>query len=105
MPSRLGEPAPQARTGAARYASPAPKKEEEVVNTDVLTSKRQNGKTVKSQKTPMTIRLLPSAIERLNDLERLLRRSGLKAHQASASEIVGALLITADPDALRTALS
>lgn len=109
MPSRLGDPAPQARSGAARYASPAPAKAqivEESAPTPAMisTPKRQDVKTSKMQKTPMTIRLSPAAIEKLADLERSLRRSGLKAQQASASEIVGALLLAATPETIRRSL-
>jgi hypothetical protein len=95
LPSRLGDPAPQPKTGAARFANPAIKQED-----DVLTSKRHNVETVKRQKQPMTIRLTASAIDKLSEIERSLRRVGIRARQASASEIVEALIERADPISL-----
>ena len=93
LPSRLGDPAPQPKTGAARFASPTSgaggKK-------DALTSERQNVETAKRQKQPMTIRLTPAAIDKLSEIERTLRRVGIRARQASASEIVEALIEGAD---------
>ena len=113
MPSRLGEPAPQARSGAARFAAPASqqleKKSEDAEATQpvadaVVTLKRQNVETVKREKQPMTIRLTPGAIDRLSEIERSLRRSGIRARRASASEIVEALVESADVDELRLQL-
>jgi hypothetical protein len=98
MPSRLGEPAPQAKTGAARFAAPTQKKD------DILTAERVTAKTLKRQKQPMTIRLTPEAIDKLSELERDLRRAGLRARRASASEIVEALLLAATPDAVQELL-
>ncbi len=97
LPSRLGDPAPQAKSGAARYASPSfPEKK-----TDVLTSESQDVETVKRQKQPMTIRLTPAAIDKLSEIERSLRRAGIKARRASASEIVEALVLAATPGGIR----
>ena len=93
LPSRLGDPAPQPKTGAARFASPS-------ISDDVLTSKRQDAETEKRQKQPMTIRLTASAIDKLSEIERALRRAGVRARQASASEIVETLIFQADPIAL-----
>jgi hypothetical protein len=113
VPSRLGEPAPQARSGAARFAVPAPqpleKKPEgaeliQPIADDILTLKRQNVETPKREKQPMTIRLTPGAIDRLSEIERSLRRSGIRARRASASEIVEALVEAADIDELRLQL-
>jgi hypothetical protein len=53
---------------------------------------------------PMTIRLTPGAIDRLSEIERSLRRSGIRARRASASEIVEALVESADVDELRLQL-
>jgi plasmid stabilization system protein ParE len=44
----------------------------------------------------MTIRLTPAAIDKLSEIERTLRREGIRARQASASEIVEALINGAD---------
>ena len=44
----------------------------------------------------MTIRLTPAAIDKLSEIERTLRRVGIRARQASASEIVEALIEGAD---------
>jgi hypothetical protein len=113
VPSRLGEPAPQARSGAARFAVPASqhleKKPEDAkpvqpIADTVMTLKRQNVTTAKREKLPMTIRLTPDAIDRLSEIERSLRRSGLRARRASASEIVEALVESADIDELRLKL-
>jgi hypothetical protein len=93
LPSRLGDPAPQPKTGAARFASPTSGAENQ---SDALTSKRQNVETSKRQKQPMTIRLTPAAIDKLSEIERTLRRVGIRARQASASEIVEALIEGAD---------
>jgi hypothetical protein len=94
LPSRLGEPAPQPKTGAARFANSTVEKR------DALTLERQNGKTLKRQKQPMTIRLTASAIDKLSEIERSMRRVGIRARQASASEIVEALIEGADPASL-----
>ena len=113
MPSRLGEPAPQARSGAARFAVPAPQLQEKLEGPEpaqplvepIVTLKRQNVEAaVKREKQPMTIRLTPGAIDRLSEIERSLRRSGIRARQASASEIVEALVESADIDELRLRL-
>jgi len=48
----------------------------------------------------VTIRLTPAAIDRLSEIERDLRRAGIRARQASVSEIVEALINGADPGAL-----
>ena len=53
----------------------------------------------------MTIRLLPETIERLSDIERYLRRAGLRARKASASEIVDALVCATTPAAVYNLLS
>ncbi|MFZ1124131.1 MAG: hypothetical protein WAN59_03200 [Candidatus Baltobacteraceae bacterium] len=109
--SRLGDPAPQppARSGAARFAAPAapvvPPPDEQ--KKPELTSKRQNVEALpvaQPTKQPMTIRLTPAAIDRLADLERQLRRGGIRARRASASEIVEALITQAELDELRVAL-
>jgi hypothetical protein len=94
LPSRLGDPAPQAPSGAARFAAPAPK-------SDAKALKRQNALTLKRQKQPVTIRLTPDAIDRLGELELSLRRAGVRARQASASEIVDALLRSTTAEAVR----
>lgn len=96
MPSRLGDPAPQPKTGAARFASPALTAKKN----DVLTSERQTAETAKRQKQPMTIRLTAEAIDQLAEIERALRRAGVRARQASASEIVETLIAQADAGAL-----
>ncbi len=51
----------------------------------------------------MTIRLTPSAIDKLSEIERALRRVGIRARQASASEIVEALIDRADAASLAEA--
>jgi hypothetical protein len=114
--SRLGDPAPQPpRSGAARFASPAaaavppqaPVADESEEKSPELTSKRQSVETLppaQATKQPMTIRLTPAAIDRLADLERQLRRGGIRARRASASEIVEALIARAELDELRVAL-
>jgi hypothetical protein len=93
LPSRLGDPAPQPKTGAARFAIPTSGADKQ---SDTLTPKRQNVETSKRQKQPMTIRLTPAAIDKLSEIERTLRRVGIRARQASASEIVEALIEGAD---------
>lgn len=100
MPSRLGDPAPQPRTGAARFATPNPSSGKD----DVLTLKRFNVLLPKKEKQPVTIRLTPAAIDRLSEIERGLRRAGIRARKASASEIVEALINGADPGSLVDAL-
>ena len=95
LSSLLGDPAPQPKTGAARFASAAARN-----TTDVLTLERHNGETSKRQKQPMTIRLTAAAIDKLSEIERSMRRVGVRARQASASEIVEALIEGADPTAL-----
>lgn len=101
--SRLGNPVAR---GAARFAQP--------VETDVKTLKRQNEpepppaeeetppahRPVATTKQPVTIRLTPAGIERLAELEISLRRSGVRARRASASEIVEALVRSISPDQL-----
>lgn len=99
MPSRLGDPAPQPKTGAARFASPLTQ-EEEKKKKDALTSKRQDVQRATRQKQPMTIRLTPAAIDKLSEIERDLRRAGVRARRASASEIVEALIYRADSASL-----
>jgi hypothetical protein len=95
--SRLGNPAPQPPTGAARFASPS---------AQVEAPKRQGVKTLKREKTPVTIRLTPDAVDRLAEIERGLRRMGIRARQgASASEIVEALVRAATPEAVRDLLA
>jgi hypothetical protein len=95
LPSRLGDPAPQPKTGAARFASPVHERKDEQV-----ALKRQNVKASKREKLPMTIRLTPTAIDKLSEIERSMRRVGIRARQASASEIVEALIEGADPVSL-----
>jgi hypothetical protein len=114
--SRLGDPAPQPpKSGAARFASPAavavppqpPVPDEDEKKKIELTSKRQSvdlQPPAQPTKQPMTIRLTPAAIDRLADLERQLRRGGIRARRASASEIVEALITRAELDELRLAL-
>ncbi len=97
LPSRLGDPAPQPKTGAARFASPLTHEEKKK---DALTPKRQNVETATRQKQPMTIRLTPAAIDKLSEIERDLRRAGVRARRASASEIVEALIDRADSASL-----
>ena len=96
MPSRLGDPAPQPKSGAARFASPM-----QVDKKDVKTLERQNVQTAKRHKQPMTIRLTPAAIDKLAEIERGLRRAGIRARRASASEIVEALILATTPQTLR----
>lgn len=98
--SRLGDPAPQPRGGAARFATPKPSEHDAKTseNSDVKTLKRQNVASLKTQKQPMTLRFRPETIERLADLERHLRRAGIKARQACASEIIEALIETTSPE-------
>ncbi len=48
----------------------------------------------------MTIRLTPAAIDKLSEIERDLRRAGVRARRASASEIVEALIYRADSASL-----
>jgi len=50
----------------------------------------------------MTIRLTPDAIDRLAEFERTLRRAGVKARNASASEIVEALIRSTTTDSVQT---
>jgi hypothetical protein len=101
--SRLGDPAPQPRGGAARFATPKPTEQE--VKTpeisDVKALKRHDVPTLKTQKQPMTLRFTPETIERLADLERHLRRAGIKARQACASEIIEALVRTTNPETVQ----
>jgi hypothetical protein len=68
---------------------------------DVVTPERRNVETSKRQKQPMTIRLTPAAIDKLSEIERGLRRAGVRARRASASEIVEALVLAATPGAIR----
>ena len=96
--SRLGDPAPQARSGAARFASP------QIAEEDAKTLKIQSVETPKPQKQPMTIRFTPETLDRLADLERHLRRTGFRAHQASASEIIGALIWATTPETVQELL-
>jgi hypothetical protein len=105
--SRLGDIAPR---GAARFASSTVAEEPKEKKADSpqpplapleVTSERHNVITAKREKLPMTIRLTPEAIDRLAELERALRRTGIRARQASASEIVDALVRAATPDELR----
>lgn len=100
--SRLGDPAPMARSGAARFASALPAVGEK--KSDVLTSQRQSVEAPKLQKQPMTIRLTAEAIERLAEIEQHMRRAGIPARQRSASEIVEALLTGANLEQLRERL-
>jgi hypothetical protein len=86
---------------------PQPLEEEKKKSAPELTSKRQNIETpppAQPAKQPMTIRLTPAAIDRLADLERQLRRGGIRARRASASEIVEALITQAELDELRVTL-
>lgn len=101
--SRLGDPAPQPRGGAARFATPKLSGHDAKTseNSDVKTLKRQSVAPLKSQKQPMTLRFRPETIERLADLERHLRRAGIKARQACASEIIEALIETTNPEIVR----
>ncbi len=102
MASRLGNVAAQPR-GAARYASPTarpPAKAEEEHGSDIITLERSIARPRK-EKQPMTIRLTAAAIERLGELERDLRRGGMRARKASASEIVEALVKHASSESLR----
>ena len=98
--SRLGDPAPQPRGGAARFATPKPSEHDAKTpdNSDVKALMRQNVAPLKTQKQPMTLRFRPETIERLADLERHLRRVGIKARQACASEIIEALVGTTNPE-------
>lgn len=96
--SRLGNPAPQPRSGAARFAAPQIENAKTPENQNATTSKRQNAETVKRQKQPMTVRLTFEAIDRLTEIERDLRRSGVRARQASASEVIEALIHSATAD-------
>jgi hypothetical protein len=98
LSSRLGNPAPQPRTGAARFASPSNVKALE--SNDVLASTDQSEEEPKRKKQPMTIRLTLKGIDHLAELERSLRRAGVKARQASASEIVEALVQAATPESV-----
>jgi len=106
--SRLGDPAPQPRSGAARFAAPdaLTSKRQGVEEADAAheqdASKRQDALTSKRQKQPMTIRLTPDAIDRLAEFERTLRRAGVKARNASASEIVEALIRSTTTDSVQT---
>ncbi len=103
MPSRLGDPAPQPKTGAARFASPATSLGEK--KSDVLAVERRSVEASKRPKQPMTIRLTPAAIDKLSELERDLRRAGLRARRASASEIVEALVLAASAQEVRELLN
>lgn len=103
--SRLGNPAPR---GAARFARP--------LDTDVKTLERQSeappsppvveeeaakpSRPLLPAKQPVTIRLTPAGVERLAELEIVLRRNGIRARRASASEIVEALLRATSPEEL-----
>lgn len=105
--SRLGNPAPR---GAARFARP--------LDTDAVTSERHIAapeppakeeaveapapvrRPPAATKQPVTIRLTPAGVERLAELEIALRRSGIRARRASASEIVEALVRSATPGEL-----
>jgi len=101
LPSRLGDPAPQPKTGAARFASAAQVQKK----SDVVTVQRLNVEASKRPKQPMTIRLTPAAIDKLSELERDLRRAGLRARRASASEIVEALVLAAAAHEVRDLLN
>ncbi len=103
LPSRLGNPAPQPKTGAARFASPVTLQAQK--KGDVLTVERLNAEASKRPKQPMTIRLTPAAIDKLSELERDLRRAGLRARRASASEIVEALVLAASAHEVRELLN
>jgi hypothetical protein len=99
LSSRLGNPAPQPRTGAARFASPVEAKTPKLKS--VPTLERQAVEESKREKQPMTIRLTFEAIDHLAELERSLRRVGIKARQASASEIVEAIIHATTPETIR----
>jgi len=103
LPSRLGDPAPQPKTGAARFASAATSQVQK--KSDVITVQRLNVEASKRPKQPMTIRLTPAAIDKLSELERDLRRAGLRARRASASEIVEALVLAAAAHEVRDLLN
>lgn len=103
--SRLGNPVSR---GAARFARP--------LETDVKTLERQKPEPAEAlaeeeapaipprrgaaSKQPVTIRLTPAGIEQLAQLEIALRRSGVRARRASASEIVEALVRSTSPEQL-----
>lgn len=103
--SRLGNPVAR---GAARFAQPVetdvkalkrqiePQATPEVVEEEVTPPRRPPA----AVKQPVTIRLTPAGIERLAELEIALRRSGIRARQASASEIVETLVRSISSDQL-----
>jgi hypothetical protein len=96
--SRLGNPAPQPpqpRSGAARFAMPQSESASMSENRSAEALQGQSVEAVKRQKQPMTVRLTFEAIDRLTEIERDLRRSGVRARQASASEIIEALIHSA----------
>ena len=115
MSSRLGEPAPQPKSGAGRFATPilnqndAQASKRPSVKTakrqsvkasklpSVKTSKRQSAKPSKIEKQPVTVRLTADAIDLLAEIERGLRRAGVKARRASTSEIVETLIRATTP--------
>ena len=96
MPSRLGDPAPQAHSGAARFATPT------LNDHDVKALKRQSvGLSKAKEKQPVTVRLTADSIDQLAEIERGLRRAGIKARRASTSEIVEALIRATTPEIVR----
>lgn len=84
MRSRLGDAAPQAPKGAARFAYPTH---------DVITSKRE-----RVPKRQMSIRLTREQERALGRLQSAARDGGMTPREATASEIVGALIVQADPE-------
>ncbi len=108
--SRLGNPAPR---GAARFARPletdAKTSERHIEATEPLAEEEEEKAAAApapvrrppaATKQPVTIRLTPAGVERLAELEIALRRSGIRARSASASEIVEALVRSATPSEL-----
>ena len=105
--SRLGNPVGR---GAARFARP--------IETDVKTSERQKPESASADeeeapptqrrkapaKQPVTIRLTPASVEQLAQLEIALRRHGVRARRASASEIVEALVQSTSAEQLLSLL-
>jgi hypothetical protein len=105
--SRLGNPAPQPsqpRSGAARFATPQSEGVQAPESKSGKTLRSQSAEVVKRQKQPMTIRLTFEAIDRLTEIERDLRRSGVRARQASASEIIEALIWATTPETVEKLL-
>lgn len=103
MSSRLGEPAPQPKSGAGRFATPIINEHDAQASQrqDVTTSNRQSVKPSRIEKQPVTVRLTADSIDQLAEIERGLRRAGIRARRASTSEIVEALIRATTPEIVR----